>query len=328
MPRYCLVTGGAGYVGSHFCKALAERTAFTPLVLDNLSRGHEAFVKWGPLIKADIRNAAELDRAFQQYTPEAVFHFAGLTYVGESVEHPADYYDVNFCGAKTLVDAMLRHDCKQIVFSSTAATYGIPQTERIGENHPQNPINPYGWSKRFVEQLLDDYANAYGLRSAALRYFNASGADEGTEIGERHDPETHLIPLILQAALGQRPNIKIFGTDYPTPDGTAIRDYIHVTDLADAHIRAMQHIGEKKENLRLNLGTGRGYSVREVIETVRRVTGRNFDVVETERRAGDPPILVASSDKAQKMLGWTPEKIELEKIVETAWRWHEGEAKQ
>jgi UDP-glucose-4-epimerase len=319
--RHCVVTGGAGYIGSHLCKALAA-DGCVPVTVDNLFRGHRDFVRWGPLEEGDIRDGAFLDRVFARYRPVAVFHFAGLTYVGESVEQPDAYYDVNFTGAKSVLDAMRRGACDTIVFSSTAATYGIPRSERIDEGHPQLPINPYGWSKYFVERMLDDYAVAYGMKYAALRYFNACGADPGGEIGERHEPETHLIPLVLQTALGMRKAIKIFGTDYPTPDGTAIRDYVHVSDLADAHLLAMRHLMRTGENLALNLGTGKGYSVQEIVDAAERTVGGNIPVQEAPRRVGDPPVLVASNDRAREILGWSPRRNDLTTILRDAWTWH------
>ncbi|MDR1741891.1 MAG: UDP-glucose 4-epimerase GalE [Synergistaceae bacterium] len=327
----CLVTGGAGYVGSHFCKALAN-AGFLPVTVDNLSRGHEEAVKWGPLLKGDIRDGAFLDRVFHEHWPiRCVFHFAALAYVGESVEKPNLYYDNNFCGAKSLLDAMLRaaphgEPVPPIVFSSTCATYGVPQTDTISESHPQWPINPYGWSKLFVERMLNDYSEAYGLRFAALRYFNACGADEDGEIGELHEPETHLIPLVLRAAKTHSA-VKVFGTNYPTPDGSAIRDYVHVSDLADAHVLAMEHLlggSMSMKKLILNLGTGRGYSVREVVEEARRVTGADFGVVDAPPRQGDPPKLVASSGLAESVLGWRPKRSSLRNVIETAWRFERG----
>lgn len=319
--KYCLVTGGAGYIGSHFCKELSK-TEYTPVVFDNMSKGRSDFVKWGPLVEGDVRNSADIDSVLRTYSPEAVFHFAGSIDVAESVAKPELYYDNNFVGSKTLIDSMLRNNCKTIIFSSTAATYGTPEVDCLHETSPQKPINPYGWSKLFVERLMDDYASAYGLRFAALRYFNASGTDEEGEIGEPSLAETHLIPLVIQAATGARPNIKIFGTDYPTPDGSAVRDYIHVTDLATAHIKAMDYLKSGDDNLFLNLGAGRGYSVKEVIEEVRKVTGAKFESIETGRRPGDPATLVACSDKAKKVLNWEPTHSSLDNIVRTTWRWH------
>lgn len=320
--KYCLVTGGAGYVGSHFCKELANKTDFIPITLDNLHRGHSDFVKWGPLVEGDVRDKELLDNVFSEYHPLAVFHFAGLTYVGESVSSPEAYYEINFCGAKKLIDKMLEHGCKVFVFSSTAATYGSPVSDRIDETHEQKPINPYGWSKLMVEKLLHDYSSAYGLKFAALRYFNASGADKESEIGERHTPETHLVPLTIEAALGVRPNIKIFGTDYPTPDGTAIRDYIHVTDLASAHLKAMDYLMTNEQNICANLGTGRGYSVKEIVTKVQKTTGIDFEIVNGDRREGDPSILVAASDMAQQRLNWKPRHSDIDNIIKTAWNWH------
>lgn len=327
MNRYCLVTGGAGYIGSHFCKALSQ-TAYTPVVFDNLSKGRRDFIKWGPLVEGDIRDDSALDAVFKTYAPEAVFHFAASIDVAESVAHPEIYYDNNTCGSLHLLDAMRRNGCGKLVFSSTAATYGMPSTSLpITETTPQQPINPYGWSKLFVEQMIKDYAHTYGLRFAILRYFNASGTDVDGEIGEPSLAETHLIPLVIQAATGARPDIKIFGTDYPTPDGTAVRDYIHVSDLADAHIKAMEALAASDENFCLNLGTSRGFSVKEVIDEVKRVTRTDINVVETGRRAGDPAILVASNDAAKRALGWEPRYSAIENIIETTWRWHQQEAK-
>ena len=321
MQQNCLVTGGAGYIGSHFCKFAAQQ-GYTPIVLDNLFRGHKEFVKWGPYHEGNVCDGATLDIIFECYQPTAVFHFSGVTYVGESVTQPDLYYENNFVGTLSLLNAMRRHKCKNIVFSSTAATYGTPVHNAINEEHSQKPINPYGFSKYFSECLLQDYSNAYGINFAALRYFNACGADLDGEIGEWHTPETHLIPLIIDAALGKRNNISIFGTDYPTPDGTSIRDYIHVSDLASAHLKAMQYISNNQENLRLNLGTGRGYSVMQVIETVKKITQTDFPVINAPRREGDPAILVACSDQAKRLLEWEPIYSELEIIVKTAWQWH------
>lgn len=320
----CLVTGGAGYVGSHCCKELAK-AGFTPVTVDSLCRGHSGFVKWGPLCEGDVRDGSFLDSVFARYKPVAVFHFAGLTYVGESVEKPDLYYSANTAGTLSLLEAMRRGGCGNIIFSSTAAVYGNPEYSPIDEKHAKNPINPYGASKLFVEQILADYERAYGIKYAALRYFNASGADADGEIGERHSPETHLVPLVIEAAMGKRDSIKVFGTDYPTSDGTAIRDYIHVTDLASAHIKAMEAITGGGGSMALNLGTGRGNSVLEVIESVRRVSGRNFTVTEAPRRAGDPPLLVADPALAKKILDWECAYDDIDEIVKTAWRWHNAD---
>lgn len=319
--KNCLVTGGAGYVGSHCCKALAA-AGYTPVVADNLYRGHADCVKWGPLHVGDVRDGAFLDELFAEYRPQAVFHFAGLTYVAESVEQPGLYYDNNTAGTLSLLEAMRRGGCSNMIFSSTAAVYGDPEYTPIDEKHRKQPINPYGHSKLFVENILSDYERAHGISYAALRYFNAAGADTGGEIGERHSPETHLIPLIIDAALGRRDSIKIFGTDYPTDNGTAVRDYIHVSDLASAHIMAMEGIAGGGASLRLNLGTGRGSSVLQVIESVRRISGRNFQTADEPRRAGDPPFLVADPSQARSVLGWECRHRELDEIVETAWSWH------
>lgn len=317
----CIVTGGAGYIGSHCCKELAK-AGFTPVTVDNLCRGHRELVKWGPFREADVLDGEALDKIFREYIPVAVFNFAGLTYVGESVERPEMYYRTNTCGTLSVLDAMRRNGCRNIIFSSTAATYGNPEYTPIDEKHPQRPINPYGWSKLFIEQMLSDFDHAYGIKYSALRYFNAAGADPECETGEIHDPETHLIPLVIQAAIGVRKDIKIFGGDYPTPDGTAIRDYVHVTDLASAHIAALKRLLDGGASACMNLGTGKGFSVLEVINAVRRVSGRDVKATPAPRRAGDPPILVADPSKAQKELGWKCKFAELDRIVETAWQWH------
>lgn len=319
--EHCLVTGGAGYVGSHCCKALAG-AGYTPVTVDNLFRGHRDFVKWGPFCEGDIRDGGFLDTVFKKYRPIAVFHFAGLTYVGESVSNPELYYGANTAGTLSLLEAARRNGCRGIIFSSTAATYGNPKYSPIDEKHPLNPINPYGRSKLFTEQILADYDMAHGIKYAALRYFNAAGADSGGEIGERHSPETHLIPLIIGAAMGERDAVKIFGTDYPTADGTAVRDYIHVTDLAAAHIKAMNRLLAGGGSMRLNLGTGTGHSVLEVIDSVRRVSGRFFKAIPEQRRAGDPPSLVADPSEACKTLDWECEYKDIDSIVESAWSWH------
>lgn len=316
-----LVTGGAGYIGSHTAKALAK-AGHQPVVFDNLSFGHRWAVRWGPLVEGDLSDKSLLRRVLEAHDIDAVIHFAASAYVGESMQNPRKYFRNNVVNTLNLLDAMMDARVMKIVFSSTCATYGDPQELPITERHPQNPVNPYGDSKLFVEQMLKWYGHAYGLHWAALRYFNASGADPDGEIGENHTPETHLIPLAIQAAMGQRPYLEVFGTEYPTPDGSAVRDYVHVNDLADAHIRALGHLLDGGDNLALNLGTGIGYSVREVIATVERVSQKSVPVRLTLPRAGDPAELVADASEAQRVLGWRPEFNELERIIRSAWNWH------
>jgi UDP-glucose 4-epimerase len=315
-----LVTGGAGYIGSHAVKTLLAR-GHDVRVYDSLVYGHRSAVPADRLIVGDLRDADVLDHALLIHRIEAVVHFAAFCYVGESVTDPAKYYQNNVANSLTLFERMRRHGVKRIVFSSTCATYGTPDKVPIAEDTPQRPINPYGQTKLIVEHAMADYAAAYGWGCTALRYFNASGAAADGSIGEDHDPETHLIPLVIQAAMKKRPHVQIFGTDYPTPDGTCIRDYIHVEDLAEAHALALERMvpGQK---LAYNLGIGRGYSVREVISSVERISGLRVPVQEGPRREGDPPELVAAPAKAMKELGWKPRYVELEQIIETAWNWH------
>lgn len=314
-----LVTGGAGYIGSHACKAL-KKAGYLPVVFDNLVYGHEEDVRWGPFVKGDITDRSAIDKVLHEQKPIGVVHFAGYAYVGESVTNPGKYYRNNIVGSLTLLEAMRDNQVKNLVFSSTCAVYGIPVQVPIPENHSFDPINPYGFSKLAMERMMADFAHAHELRFAALRYFNAAGADPESEVGERHDPETHLIPLVLDAVLGKRPHITVFGNDYPTYDGTCIRDYIHVQDLANAHVLTLEYLfGGGKERC-FNLGTGQGFSVKEVIACVEKVTGRKVPVVYGERRAGDPPSLVADSRKAAKILGWVPEFHKIEAIVEHAWK--------
>lgn len=317
-----LIVGGAGYIGSHVNKELNKR-GYETVIFDNLSYGHEDFVKWGNFEQVDLEDIERLRELFCKYPVDAVMHFAAFTYVGESVEDPQKYYMNNLKNTLNLLQVMLEFDVKYFVFSSTCATYGNPLKIPITEDHPQNPINPYGRAKLMVENVLEDYSHAYGLKYVALRYFNAAGADVDGEIGELHDPETHLIPLILDAASGKREDIKIFGTDYNTPDGTCIRDYVHVTDLADAHIKALEYLKNGGKSDFFNLGNGNGFSVREVIETARKITGKKIKAVEDVRRPGDPPVLVGSSKKAREILKWEPKYDDLSRIVETAWKWHE-----
>jgi UDP-arabinose 4-epimerase len=314
-----LVTGGAGYIGSHTCKALAK-AGFLPITYDNFVSGHDWAVRWGPLVRGDILDRTRLEDVFQEYRPIAVMHFAAYADVKESVEQPLKYYRNNVVGTINLLDAMRDKGVSQIIFSSTCATYGIPHTIPISEDHPQNPINPYGHSKLMNERMLADLNVAYGIHSISLRYFNAAGADPEGEIGEKRDAEGHLIPLVLQVAAGARPNITIFGIDYDTPDGTCIRDYIHVTDLAEAHVLALRALSRYK-SASYNLGTGRGFSVREVIRTAQSITGQNITAKEGPRRAGDPPQLVADASRVQTELGWKARYVELDQIISTAWTW-------
>jgi len=320
LPGRILVTGGAGYIGSHCCKAL-HRAGRTPVVYDNLSRGHADAVRWGPLVVGDMRDEALLTQTLREHRIEAVIHFAALAYVGESVGAPETYYANNVGGMIALVNAMRQAGVGQIVFSSSCATYGTPDTLPIREDAPQRPINPYGRTKLICEWMLRDAAAAHGLRYAALRYFNAAGADPEGEIGERHDPETHILPLALMAASGQAPPLQIFGTDYPTADGTCIRDYIHVTDLARAHLLALEHLARRGENLALNLGTGVGASVRQVVAAVERATDRKVPLTEAPRRAGDPAELTADPARAAELLGFTAHYRDLEEIAVHAAPW-------
>ncbi len=315
-----LVTGGAGYVGSHAAKLLAA-TGHDVVVIDNLAEGHRLAVGRLPIVVADLLDRERLVSIMEEYEIEAVMHFAALAYVGVSVREPARYYQANVVGTLSLLDAMRAAHVDRIVFSSTCATYGIPQRVPIDEDHLQAPISPYGFTKLVIERALADYSHAYGLGYAALRYFNASGAAADGSIGEDHDPETHLIPLILQVALGQRDDVEVFGTDYPTPDGTCIRDYIHVDDLAAAHLAALEKL-QPGMALKLNLGTGHGASVKEVVDVCRAVTGHAIPTREVARREGDPPALVADPSAAKRVLGWEVKYKDLRPIVESAWAWH------
>ena len=316
-----LLVGGAGYIGSHTAKYLAQQ-GFLPVVYDDLSRGHREAVKWGPLEIGDIADQARLAEVLAKHRPRAVLHFAAFAYVGESVTDPALYYRNNVGGTLSLLEAMRAAGVRTLVFSSTCATYGAATTVPIVEECPQSPINPYGRSKLMIEQVLADYDQAYDFRSVCLRYFNAAGADPDGELGEEHEPEPHLIPLVLEAAAGRRPSVSIFGNDYPTRDGTCVRDYIHVTDLAQAHALALRHLLGGGASVNLNLGNGAGYSVREVIDAAEKVTGRKIPVVHGPRRPGDPPELVGSAAKARALLGWRPEHASIESIIGTAWAWH------
>jgi len=317
-----LIVGGAGYIGSHINKELTKQ-GYKTVVFDSLVKGHKEAVKWGEIYEGDLNNIEDIRGVFKKYPIEAVLHFAAFIEVGESVKDPQKYYQNNVKNTLNLFQVMLENDVKKIIFSSTAATFGNPQYVPIDEKHPQFPINPYGQAKLMVEKILGDYDVAYGLKYVALRYFNACGADLDTEIGENHNPESHLIPLILDAAAGKREDIKIFGTDYPTFDGTCVRDYVHVIDLAQAHILALKYLMDGNESNNFNLGNGKGFSVREVIDVTKKVTGVDFKVTEVERRAGDPPTLVADSKKAKEVLGWNPQYADLETIVSSAWKWHQ-----
>lgn len=321
-----LVVGGAGYIGSHLVKELVKDREV--VVLDNLSTGHRwAIDEKAKFVEGDLGNTADLEKVFTTYPIEAVMHFAANSLVGESVTDPMKYYKNNVAATLTLLESMSKFNVQNFIFSSTAATYGIPDVDIITEDTPTNPINPYGQSKLMVEQILSDFHHAYGLQYVVLRYFNAAGAYETAEIGEKHNPETHLIPIILQHLLGKRESISVFGSDYPTPDGTCIRDYIHVTDLATAHIKALEALlTGKKVTATYNLGNGLGYSVKEVIETCERVTGKKANAILAERRTGDPAMLVASSQKILTELGWKAQ-YNLEAIIQSAWNWHVKEDK-
>ena len=318
---HVLVCGGAGYIGSHMAKWLAARDVAVT-VLDNLSTGHREAVRWGELVQADLLDPAALERAFAGRRYDAVMHFCARSLVGESMSRPYDYYANNVSGTLNLLQAMQRHGVERLVFSSTAAVFGQPVSDRIDEDHPKAPINPYGASKLMVERMLADAHAAYGLRSVALRYFNAAGASPDGDIGEAHTPETHLVPNVLRAAWGTGHALKVFGDDYATADGTCVRDYVHVDDLAQAHLLALAYMDRQPGAHTFNLGNGQGFSVREVIAAAQQVTGRPVPHEIAPRRAGDPAVLVASSDKARRELGWVPQYAELAPIIESAWRWH------
>lgn len=313
-----LVMGGAGYIGSHTVKHLMQQD-YNCIVADNLIYGHKEAVLTPHFEKADLLDKASLNAVFDKYEIDAVIHFAAFAYVGESVEKPQKYYENNVVGTLNLLDVMLAHNVKKIVFSSTCATYGEPVYVPINEEHPQHPINPYGRTKLMIEEIFQDYERAYGLKHIALRYFNAAGCSKDGEIGESHTPETHLIPLVLKAIKGERKDIKVFGTDYDTPDGTCIRDYIHVEDLAQAHRLAVEKLDEYSGCI--NLGTGIGTSVKEIITAAEKVSGKKCPVEYSERRAGDPAKLYAANENAKKILGWKPEYTNIEEIIRTAWNW-------
>lgn len=321
MSKRVFVTGGAGYVGSHCCKAFA-RAGWEVVVFDNLSRGWREFVKWGELIEGDLLDQHHLQQAIAKYQPDIVAHFAGAAYVYESVINPSQYYRVNFVGTLNLLDAMREIGVSSLLFSSTCATYGTPLETPIGESHPQQPINPYGWSKFAAEKALFDFGAAYGIRGVALRYFNAAGADLSGEIGEKHDPEPHVIPLAIRGALENNYTFTIHGADYDTRDGTAVRDFIHVSDLATAHCLSLDYLTKGGHSTAINLGTGVGVTVAEIAAAVERVSGRKVNRSIGPRRPGDPAALVASYARAQQLLGWSPHNSDIETIVSTAWRWH------
>lgn len=318
-----MVTGGAGYIGAHVCKALSM-TGYTPITYDNLVYGHRSAVKWGPLEVGDISDRERLEGVMRKYNPIAVMHFAAYAYVGESVENPAKYYRNNVAGTLTLLEAMRICGIDKTIFSSTCVSYGMPEHLPIAEDHPQNPISPYVRSNLMIEWILDDFAN--DMQYVSMRYFNVAGADPEGEIGENHAPETHLIPLVLDVALGKREQIDIYGTDYETSDGTCIRDYIHVSDLADAQLLSLEYlIGGGPSNAR-NIGIGNGFSIREVIATASKISGRDISFCESDRRAGDPSVLIGTSEKIQNVLRWKPVHNSLESIIETAWRWQKKDS--
>lgn len=321
MPAHILVVGGAGYIGCHMVKDLLQ-AGLSVTVLDDLSRGHREMVTGGRFVEGDLGDRRLLDRLFAEQRVDAVMHFAALSLVGESVQSPLAYYHNNVGNTVTLLQAMHAHDVHRFIFSSSAAVYGEPERSPIAESSTCNPTNPYGATKLAVERMLADCATAHGLRHVSLRYFNAAGADPSGTIGERHEPETHLIPLVLQTALGERPSVSIFGTDYPTADGTCVRDYVHVQDLAQAHRLALQSLLADGPSATYNLGNSRGHSVREVIDAARRITGRAIPAVETGRRAGDPAVLIADSTRIRSELGWRPVFESLDAIIASAWNWH------
>ena len=319
--RTILVTGGAGYVGSHVCKSLAAE-GFNPVTVDCLSRGHESAVRWGPLERVDMTDEARLRTVIEQHRPGGVMHLADLCDVGESVMDPARYYQNNLVGSLNLLKGMLDQGIQSIIFSSSCAIYGVPGTLPISETEAKVPITPYGASKLVVEHMLRDFSMAYGIGYVCLRYFNAAGADPDGEIGESHRPETHVIPLAIEAAMGERSHFEIFGTDHPTPDGTAVRDYVHVSDLAAAHVSALRYLSKGGRSAALNLGTGQGHSVKQIVAAVERLSGRTVPVKEGSRRTGDASTLVADASQAFKVLGWAPKYTTLDAIVSTALNWH------
>jgi UDP-glucose-4-epimerase GalE len=320
--RIVLVTGGAGYIGSHVCKVLANK-GFLPVTYDNLCSGNEEAAKWGPFEKGDVRDRTRLAEVIERYNPASIMHFAALIQVGDSVQNPAFFYDNNVFGSFCLLEEARRHNIRNMVFSSTAAVYGTPIADAIEETHPLRPINPYGNTKLIMENMIRDYSSAYPLNYAILRYFNAAGADPDAQIGPAYKVDTHIIPLLMRVASGIMPEIKVYGTDYNTRDGTAIRDYIHVRDLAEAHVLALRHIMHEKQNLTLNLGTNKGQTVKEIIDAVRAITHHPIPAEQNPRRCGDPDILVANATRAREILKWNPSHSDIETIVNTAWIWRQ-----
>jgi UDP-glucose 4-epimerase len=316
-----LIVGGAGYIGSHVNKLLSEN-GYETVVFDNLAKGHKEVVKWGKLEIGDLSKIEDIERVFEKYPIEVVFNFAAFIEVGESVKEPEKYYLNNVVNTLNLLSVMKKRDVNKIIFSSTAATFGVPEYTPIDEKHPQTPINPYGKTKLVIENIFKDYAAAYGLKFVVFRYFNACGADKDSEIGEWHEPESHVIPKLLEAASGKREFFELNGTDYPTPDGTCIRDYVHVEDLANAHLLGLKHLLRDGECKFYNLGSGSGYSNKEVLAAAKKVTGKDFEVRYGPRREGDPPVLLASSELIKKELGWEPEYKDIVEIVQTAWNWY------
>lgn len=323
MSQVVLVTGGAGYIGAHACKAL-KSAGFTPVTFDNLTTGWEAAVKYGPFVRGDLTSPADLQAAFGQYRPVAVLHFAALSLVGDSMADPGRYWRVNVTGALNLIEAALAAGCRNLVLSSTCATYGDQDGVLLDETTPQRPINAYGASKRAIEDMLGNFAASHGLNHVIFRYFNVAGADPNGEVGEWHEPETHLVPLMLEAVVGKRPALTLFGDDYPTRDGTCVRDYVHVTDLAEAHVLGLRWLLEGKGNRVFNLGTGSGFSVREVIDAAHAVTNREVPIVIGPRRAGDAAALVSGSGRAAEELGWEPRRSTLRQMIGDAWAWAQG----
>ena len=323
--KHVLVTGGAGYIGSHICKSLFQK-GYTPVTIDNLSLGHKRAVKWGPFIQGDCGDKALLHKLFDDYPTLGVIHLAALSNVRESLHIPLQYYQNNVGATLNLLEVLKERRISYFVFSSTCSIYGMPKKVPIDESHPKYPINTYGESKWMVERVLQTVSQSHGLKAATLRYFNAAGADPDGEIGESHHPETHLIPLLIQTAMSKRPHFTLFGEDHETEDGTPVRDFIHVTDLANAHVQALEYMITQEQNLTLNLGTGKGYSVREVIDTIEKGWDLKIPIVSGERFPGDPPILIANAEKAQDILGWSPQYSDIQTIIETAWDWESATA--